>query len=520
MVKCNFYLVIFIFFLVSCSVCESLSAQSGSFIRGKIYISGGSEPVPFATVRLKNNQIGVFANAEGDFRISNNPLFRTDSLIVTCIGFMGRSVAVSDLNLSSVNKIYLTPALYDLKEVKIIASRKKLRSTEIIAKAIRKIKNNYPAEKFNYTCYYRDYQKKDGNYQNLNEALVQVQDAGFNLSSFYNQYRLLDFRQNTDFQRIKISPYYDLSNTSEGFNDEKYIPNASLGDQFGNELLVLMVHDAIRNYRTRSFSFIDVLSTDFLKNHYFGVPQPVYDNNLLLYKIFFNAKSVLTSDSLLVTGSIYIQPMDYTIHKIEYTCNYILKGKQKKEMFNIDIEYGYENSFGSPMYLKYISFNNLFRVVDPSDDSYFRVVDSYLVPTTIDNSTVVLVFNNRIDPVSASKKNNYEFLVSGIPAKIKSIDVKGKRLIITLKVKNLNSVKDKLSISVHNVNDINGQVINRRKTIELNQFRELFVQDYNNPIQFRDSCFMQYLPLEKNCITKTLNVEKYWMNTPENINIK
>jgi len=111
-------------------------------------------------------------------------------------------------------------------------------------------------------------------------------------------------------------------------------------------------------------------------------------------------------------------------------------------------------------------------------------------------------------------------LVSGIPAKIKSIDVKGKRLIITLKVKNLNSVKDKLSISVHNVNDINGQVINRRKTIELNQFRELFVQDYNNPIQFRDSCFMQYLPLEKNCITKTLNVEKYWMNTPENINIK
>ena len=212
--------------------------------------------------------------------------------------------------------------------------------------------------------------------------------------------------------------------------------------------------------------------------------------------------------------------MDYTIHKIEYTCNYILKSKQKKEMFNIDIEYGYENSFGSPMYLKYISFNNLFRVVDPSDDSYFRVVDSYLVPTTIDNSTVVLVFNNRIDPVSASKKNNYEFLVSGIPAKIKSIDVKGKRLIITLKVKNLNSVKDKLSISVHNVNDINGQVINRRKTIELNQFRELFVQDYNNPIQFRDSCFMQYLPLEKNCITKTLNVEKYWMNTPENINIK
>jgi hypothetical protein len=498
----------------------TVTAQPESFIKGKILISGSVEPVPFATVRLKQNQIGVFANADGDFRISNNPVFSSDSLVVTCIGYRGNTLSVKDLSGSSLNKIYLNPAIYDLGEVKVISSRKKLKSTDIIAKAIRNIRKNYPINQFSYICYYRDYQKRNGNYLNLNEAIIQVLDTGFTSLSIYNQYRILDFRKNTDFQRVEFSPYYDLSNSSEGYKTDKYIPRASLGDQFGNELLVLMVHDAVRNFRTRSFSFIDVLSTDFLKNHFFGIPEPVYNNNLLLYKIFFNAKSWLMPDSLLITGAIYIQPGDYTIHKIEYTCNYVLSGRQKKEMFNIDIEYGYEDSFGSPMYLKYISFNNLFRVMDPSDSSYFRVVESYLLPPAISNSKMVLIFSNRIDPSSAARKENYEISIGEKPARIKNIEVKGKRLIITLKENNLNANKEKISIIVKNIKDINGAVINRRKTIELNQFRELFVQDYNQHIRFRDSCYMQYMPLEKNCITKTLNVEKYWMNTPENIGIK
>jgi hypothetical protein len=516
--KLIFFLLISL--LIIAGFQPELAGQEESFIRGKIIMSGSNQPVQFATVRLKQNQIGVFANADGDFRISNNPAFESDSLIVTCIGYRGSSVAIKDLSLSSENRIYLTPATYDLAEVKIIASRKKIKSTEIIARAIRNIRKNYPAGKFSYICYYRDYQKKDGNYLNLNEAIVQVNDDGFKSLSIYNLYRLLDFRKNTDFQRVEFSPFYDLSNTSEGYNPEKYIPNASLGDQFGNEMLVLMVHDAIRNYQTRSFSFIDVLSTDFLQNHYFGVPEPVYNNNILLYKIFFNAKSVLTSDSLLVTGAIYIQPRDYTIHKIEYTCNYVLKGQQKKQMFNIDIEYGYEKSFGSPMYLKYISFNNLFRVIDPSDSTWFRVVESYLLPAGISNSTIVLVFSNKIDPASASRKDNIEISLGNKLARIKSIEVKGKRLIIILKENNLHYIKDPINITVRNIKDVNGAVVNRRKTIELNQFRELFVQDYNQTIRFRDSCYMQYMPLDKNCITKTVNVEKYWMNTPENIRIR
>jgi len=45
----------------------------------------------------------------------------------------------------------------------------------------------------------------------------------------------------------------------------------------------------------------------------------VLNNNLLLYKIDFRAKPFVAGDSLTVSGAIYIQPSDYSIHKLEYS---------------------------------------------------------------------------------------------------------------------------------------------------------------------------------------------------------
>ena len=56
--------------------------------------------------------------------------------------------------------------------------------------------------------------------------------------------------------------------------------------------------------------------------------------------------------------------------------------------------------------------------------------------------------------------------------------------------------------------------------MELYQYRELFVQDYNKSLPYQDSCFIQYLPLEQNCISKYSGNFNYWMNTPENIKNK
>jgi|NGEPerStandDraft_6_1074524.scaffolds.fasta_scaffold02903_1 hypothetical protein len=495
----------------------NLFPQSADYFDGKVINSTTLHPVPFATIKLKNNQLGVYANAEGDFKIARNVDFQTDSLIITCIGFKQSSLAYKDLNEFNVNRVLLVPVVYGLGEVRVVAKQKKLNSLAIIRRAIRKIIDNYPVKPFNYIAYYRDYQKRDNNYINLNEAIIQTLDNGFMTESVSDKYHLLDFKKNNDFPRMGISPYYQMNKSSGSENLNKSIPDAFLGDQFGNELFILMVHDAIRNFNTRSFSFVETFSKDFLFNHNFSDPVKIFDNNLMLYKIEFEGKHLITGDSLYVTGAIYIQPRDYSIHKLEYLCYYKTRNEASKKMFNIDVEYGYDNSVDSLMCLKYISFNNFFRVENTGDSSYFKILDSYLDTHSNIKATVIMKFSNNPDPVSASIKSNFEVTSGKKEIKINHIQVVGNNIYLRLNDEDIKGRKDSIKVLVRNVKDLNGNIVDKRKSIELYQFRELFVQEYNKHLPLTDSCYMEYLPLEKNCISKYSGSHNYWMNTPENI---
>ena len=496
-----------------------LFSQSLDYIEGKVINSAAPGPVPFATIHLRDNQLGIYANADGDFKIIRNPEFLSDSVIITCIGFKRYSVAFKNLSDSIVNRIYLNPIIYSLGEVKVSSSARKLGSIAIIRRAIKNIPINYPVKPFNYISYYRDYQKDGSNYINLNEAIVQTVDYGFSSKSILNKYRLLDFRKNLEFPRVNITPYYETGVNENTDNTTKIIPEARLGDQYGNELFVLMVHDPVRNFNTRSFSFIETFSEDFLTNHNFAEPVPVYDNNLLLFKIIFNGKSRVIGNLFRISGAIYIQPRTYSIHKIEYSCSYLTKGKAGGDMFNIDIEYGHENSVDSLMCLKYISFNNYFKVGNTDDSSYFRVLRAYWETNQFLHPTLIVNFNNKIDPVSAARKDNYKIKVGKKVVKISSVSAIEKTLYIRTKDE-LTHMADSSWIDIQNVRDIDGNILNHKKIIELYQYRELFVQEYNKPITFKDTCYMKYQPLDKNCKSTYTGNEKYWMNTPAIVKIK
>ncbi len=73
-------------------------------------------------------------------------------------------------------------------------------------------------------------------------------------------------------------------------------------------------------------------------------------------------------------GAIFIQPDDYSIHKLEYSASFLNSEKKNKEIFNIEIEYGHEPAVNSRMCLKYISFNNSFIIPDSSDNDFFKIV--------------------------------------------------------------------------------------------------------------------------------------------------
>jgi hypothetical protein len=133
---------------------------------------------------------------------------------------------------------------------------------------------------------------------------------------------------------------------------------------------------------------------------------------------------------------------------------------------------------------------------------------------------VVLNFNNKIDRVSASRKENYKITIDKKVVKISSIQVIDKTLYLRFKNEYLIRRKPRCTVVIQDIKDVNGNIINKLKSVELYQYRELFVQAYNKSLPYQDSCFIKYLPLEQNCISKYSGNFNYWMNTPENIKNK
>lgn len=182
-----------------------------------------------------------------------------------------------------------------------------------------------------------------------------------------------------------------------------------------------------------------------------------------------------------------------------------------KEIFNIAIEYGREQSIDSLMYLKYISFNNAFNIVNNTDNTYFKIQENILYP-----SYLKLKMSNLVDEESVVNKDLYTFKTkNGRKLKIENIIVRDSTIVVNFKNRKNQEVESNVVAS--NFRDIDGRILNHKKKLDYYQYRELFVLDNKDSLKFKDSCYLIDKPLIDNCISKYNGENKYWMNTPEGI---
>jgi hypothetical protein len=129
--------------------------------------------------------------------------------------------------------------------------------------------------------------------------------------------------------------------------------------------------------------------------------------------------------------------------------------------------------------------------------------------------TIIAFFNRKVDPVLGGRIENYNLTMGERKAKITRIKVDGPSVYITVRDDKFTR-KEQLSfnLSVKNLRDIDGNILNKRRELEYRQFRELFVQEYNKPLEVQNNCFIQPLPLEQNCISISEISGRFWMNTP------
>lgn len=495
-------------------------------INSKVINSSTNEPVVFATVRIKNKNLATIADENGYFRIPKKYQIANDTIQVSSIGYETLFVPLQRLDEKIINIIKLNTAVEKLTEVEVFAKKRivSLKAEQIITNAIKKIPENYPQLNYSYIGYYRDYQLGDNEYINLNEALVEVFDGGFQTNQYkskFNQTLLYNYQANTNF---KID-----SSTAIAYDNKrnKYVPNAYLSSFGGNELSILNIHDPIRNYKYNTFSYINILETNFIENHNFILVGDVQFNGNTLYHIKFSSKKDFDKDLVHTKGDLYIEHLNFAIHKLEYAGYKISEPNssfgnrldrifEKDPFYTIKLEYAKQENF---MYLNYISFNNVFRTVNGDD---LRVKN--LIYDRSDN-TITFEFNNALNPANILNPKNYKLSYKKDPIAFDSISlIQENKVQIYLNsdkgadLRSLNKEEiTELKYKLRNIRDTEDRKIGKVSYKTVSQFRELFVQKvFPYKLLPKDALFVDKTsPLslaEFSIFDEDINT--YWINTP------
>ena len=520
----NLLLVLVVVFLTP----SSLYSQDENFIRGKLLDKKTGEPIVFATIRVKDKALGVISNKDGGFKVPLEFQYQGGALEISSMGYETKTILFSSLKENDINIILISTATFKLQGAIVLAKKKRLTARKIIKYAINRIPDNYPNDAFNLIGYYRDYQLKEKEYINLNEAVIKVFDNGFDSDDYrQTQYGIFSYEKNTDFRIDSFAAKpYDYS------SKDKFIPDASLISAYGgNELVILHIHDAIRNNDIRTYSFVNKLTEDFLKEHRFSSVKTTSYNGEEVYKIRIKK----TLFPFQVDGVIYIDKNDYAIRKLDYL---VYKGKANgtsngKDFYNfkkgelmleILVEY---KDVRDKMYLNYISFHNKFRIRRPA---FFRV------------ERLILDKANGLLEIKLNKpaKNYNELKVSDFSLKFKGKNLRVERIIkaigdkITIKLSSkisqvdfINQLftndsdlqKEKPFLQIKKLMDEESNLLNERQIESFDQFREFFTKKVlidsiiSSP---KEDLMIKSIPLydSRQPFYKKGDIGKYWMNTP------
>lgn len=507
-----------------------LAAQNQEFIAGKLIDAQTQEPIAFASIRIKDRALGMISNTDGSFKVPLKYKEYGNIIEISSMGYQSVELIIHDFLIDEINFIELQPSAFQLQEALVLGKKrnqKNISAEKIVQNAIDRILDNYPIEPYSQIGYYRDYQLDNTQYINLNEAILEVYDEGFNTYDALNtKVVLFDYKQNTDFSRnLFAEKPYDF-NKGNKIIDKAYLPSYG-----GNEFTILNVHNAIRNYNINTYSFANYFESDFLKQHTFWKEDNTYIDDKILYTIKFKK---LDSDAK-AFGTIIIAKEDYSIYKLEYalydgnkrnTSGLADKNGMKTQLiFEVNTEY---QKINNRMFLNYISFHNTFKLQEPPK----LVLQG--VELDVDNKLFLLTFSQELIPVLAQRVRNFEITFEGERLVIEKVDLLKNKVFLYPKLdkqrfKNLfNRVLAKaslvalsetaLKIEVKNLEDIHGNEINKWTNNYFNQFREFFVQQIkpNNRAPLNIIIFMdrgrpifKYQPFYK-----PPNFSDYWMNTP------
>lgn len=329
-----------------------VKAQSQLTLKGIVLDGETNEPLPFATITIVQAKISVISNESGQFQF-HIPIDTKEALVqIYSLGYKTIKLKISEIKPDVVATFRMEPQIQQLQEVVIKEEKGKTPAKEIVNRAIRNIKKNYPRDKTLYYGYYRDYISPTWtmSYQNLMEAALVIEDRGFQSND-------LD-RTKIKLEQLRYNPGMSIdSSLNQAYDGEnKLIPNVRI--EAANELAMLMAHNPIRNHQTRTFSFVYIFDYNFVRNHRFYYESITEQDSAYIYCIRVETYSRPFShiSEYKVDGHIFIRSDTYAILKFNYsvTCN---TPTYTGKFFDLKLEY---KNYNDKYYLNYLSLMNYF----------------------------------------------------------------------------------------------------------------------------------------------------------------
>src|SRR5664280_3371250 len=146
-------------------------------IKGKVVDAESRAPLVFATVAVKESNVAIVTNIDGEFTLKIGDLMTSKTVEVSFVGYKNKTIPLSDLkDNGSKNIIALEAAPIPIKEIVV----KPMDPVSIVAKAIDNIGKNYESVPNLMTAFYRETIRKNRTYVSIGEAVVELFKAPYN----------------------------------------------------------------------------------------------------------------------------------------------------------------------------------------------------------------------------------------------------------------------------------------------------------------------------------------------------
>ncbi|MBL0745557.1 carboxypeptidase-like regulatory domain-containing protein [Chryseolinea sp. Jin1] len=178
-------------------------------LKGVVSDSQSGEPIAYASVFVKGQPQGTMSNEDGRFLLYLSPNLKTDSLVLSAIGYGRLAVAIGSL-LDKEAVLKMKPSSIQLAEIVVHATDKELSAKEIVKRAVSRIPQNYPMEPFAIEGFFRDLQMENGQPVELLEAAVKFHYKDYNPG--YETVEVLEVRKSFN-RRHPINGTYDRQNS-------------------------------------------------------------------------------------------------------------------------------------------------------------------------------------------------------------------------------------------------------------------------------------------------------------------